>query len=275
MRSMAIRGPEIGDCAICQRRGPLTVDHVPPKGAVRISAVEMTDIINRVSADPKARRAQLSQNGVKFRSLCAHCNNVLLGAGYDLDLIAFTAKVSAILRTSIALPQITSIRGRPHFILRSIVGHLLGAGMAMRPSGPFSEAMAAYVLDPTECMPDELDCYYWPYPYNDQVIIQNASMMEVLGSGQKPILFKLIKFYPLAFLFTWASPAPSRWQLENLCHHRRLAHFDEAEIPLRIHPLPHQLWPEAPQGEAAILYGEDALHARPVYRGVRMRRPQN
>ena len=64
--------------------------------------------------------------------------------------------------------------------------------MTMRLSGPFSQAMAAYVLDPTRRMPDELDRYYWPYPYNDQVIIQNASMMdafwmEVLGSGQAPM----------------------------------------------------------------------------------------
>ncbi len=273
MRSMETRGPEVGVCAICQRRGRLTVDHVPPKGATRISAVAMTDVIGRISAAPKMKRPDFSQNGVKFRSLCATCNNVLLGAGYDKDLIAFTTQVDRVLKTPLVLPATTQIRGRPQAILRSVIGHLLGAGLNLPPLvAPFSKAMAAYFLDPSSPIPKDLDCYYWPYTYNDQVIIQNAAMTEVLGSGQPSIVFKLIKFYPLAFLLTWANSSPSRWGLENLCHHRRLGLHDEADIPLRIRPLPHQLWPEAPQGGTAILYGDDTLHAKPVYRGVNLRK---
>lgn len=272
MRSMETRGPVVGACAICQKRGPLTVDHVPPKGATRISAVEMTDLINRISADPKRGRSTLSQNGVKFRSLCATCNNVFLGAGYDKDLIAFTTQVSEVLKTPIALPHATAIRGRPHAILRSMIGHLLGAGVGMKPTGPFNEAMAAYFLDPSKPMPEELDCYYWPYPYNDQTLIHIAAMTGDLGSGQPPTVFKLIKFYPLAFMLTWENPAPSRWLLENLCHHRRLGFHDEADLFLRTHPLPHQLWPEAPQGNSAIMLGGETLHAKPVYRGVNLRK---
>ena len=272
MRSIETRGPSVGKCAICEKHGPLTVDHVPPKGAIRVSAVEMTSLISRISADPKKERSELSQNGVKFRSLCATCNNVFLGAGYDKDLIAFTTKVGEVLKSPIALPAVTSIRGKPHAILRSVIGHMLGAGVGLKPSGTMGEGMAAYFLDQSMPMPKELDCYYWPYPYNDQVIIHLAALVDSLGAGRPPTVFKLIKFFPLAFLLTWENYDPSRWGLENLCEHRRLGFHDETDLWLRTHPLPHQLWPETPQNTSAVMFGQGTLQAKPVYRGVKLRK---
>jgi hypothetical protein len=272
MRSIETRGPSVGKCSICQKHGDLTVDHVPPKGAIRVSAMEMTRLISRISANPKKERPQLTQNGVKFRSLCATCNNVLLGAGYDKDLIAFTAKVGEVLKSSIALPAVTTIPGKPHGILRSVIGHMLGAGVGLKPSGTMGEAMASYFLDQSKPIPKELDCYYWPYPYNDQVIVHVAALVDNLGAGQPPTVFKLIKFFPLAFLLTWDNQAPKRWQLENLCDHRRLEFHDVANLRLRTQPVPHQLWPETPQNASAVMFGPGTLQAKPVYKGVKIRK---
>jgi hypothetical protein len=252
-----------GACSICGKHGALTVDHIPPKGAIRISAVEMMSLFHRISAEPKAERPAFSQNGVKFRSLCADCNNVCLGVEADPELISLTSHIATLFKSSLVLPATLIVRAKPHTILRSIIGHSLGAGVGLTPAGPFAISLAEYFLDKSKPIPTALDCYYWPYPYNDQVVVHTAALTTTLGSGQKPTVFKLIKFFPLAFMMTWEREEGVTYGLENLCDHRNLGPDDEADIRINIRPLPHQLWPEAPTGNAAILYGEKTLFAKP------------
>lgn len=42
--------------------------------------------------------------GVNYRSVCARCNNVLLGARYDPELIAFTRTVDQVVRDRVSAP---------------------------------------------------------------------------------------------------------------------------------------------------------------------------
>lgn len=78
--SFLVHGPLRGPCSICGSPAQLTVDHVPPKGIARGTAMEMRDLMDRLSVTEVQGKFQLSQDGVKFRSLCPRCNNVRLGA---------------------------------------------------------------------------------------------------------------------------------------------------------------------------------------------------
>jgi len=254
-----VRGPLAGYCAICGALGPLTEDHVPPKKASRLANVQMADLWKRLQAEPEVERPpKYSQNGVKFRSICSTCNNVRLGAECDPALIRFTSEVAAVithLETSpLVLPLALSIKTQPTTVLRSIVGHTLAINGARKPAGEMELALAEFFLDPSRPPDRALDCLYWLYPYNDQVFIQSAVISHALGSGKGGTYFKLLKFYPLAFMLTWKRNDRLHMQLRNLCDHRNVRYEDEAEVAIDTLPPPHQLWPEVPTGHSAVMY---------------------
>lgn len=121
-----IRGPLRGPCSICGTPDNLTLDHVPPKGATRITAVEMRDLTARLSMDGTQGRCELSQDGVKFRSLCRRCNNERLGAETDPELVKLCNHADAVLRSRLVLPPSFAIDVRPMRALRSVVGQGVG-----------------------------------------------------------------------------------------------------------------------------------------------------
>lgn len=68
MRPLTL-GPKTGECNICRSHGTLTEDHIPPKGAIRITQMEMLHLIQVLSAPSSSSKGRLSQDGVKFRTL--------------------------------------------------------------------------------------------------------------------------------------------------------------------------------------------------------------
>lgn len=257
-----IRGPLRGPCAICGTPDNLTLDHVPPKGATRITAVEMRDLTARLSMDGTQGRCELSQDGVKFRSLCRRCNNERLGAETDPELVKLCNHADAVLRSRLVLPSSFAIDVRPMRALRSVVGHLLATESGRQPNGPFERAMAQFFLDTKLPPPRELECFYWPYPYTDQVILRDVGLGR-LGNGT-PLVFKLLKFYPLAFMLTWQRDVAT-WDflMPDLAAFRGLTNDAVASVSIDLRAVPPQRWPEAPLGDCALLMGGKPLHASP------------
>jgi hypothetical protein len=67
------KGPKEGRCNICGEEGKLTEDHTPPKGCIKIKQVELHHIIQHLNAEQPQSKGRISQNGVKYRTLCARC----------------------------------------------------------------------------------------------------------------------------------------------------------------------------------------------------------
>src|SRR5262245_14181286 len=88
----------IGYCNICGTRAPLTEDHVPPRGAGGLSGAELTSLSSYLAVDES--RPKIYQNGIKFPTLCARCNNALLGARFDRALIDVSKQVTNLVRTT-------------------------------------------------------------------------------------------------------------------------------------------------------------------------------
>lgn len=114
----ATRGPKAGHCNICGSHGQLTEDHIPPKGALRITQMEMVHLIQVLSAPGSMSRGRLSQDGVKFRTLCGRCNNDLLGSRYDPELIRLVNSVGTILKSSLQLPPRMNVPVVPQKVMR-------------------------------------------------------------------------------------------------------------------------------------------------------------
>lgn len=258
MRKFITKGATKGVCNICGEYGPLTEDHTPPKGATRITQVEMHHIVTALSAEQAGSRGRISQNGVKFRTLCGRCNNSLLGANYDIAFNDFSQRVASYLKASIMLPQAMRIRGKPQKIARSLIGHLCAMGVDRYQKGPHTEDIRDFFLDPAKPLPDYLDIYYWLYPYNTQVLIRDAGLRNL--NVEDHAVIWLMKFFPLAFLVVWDKPKGYEYtQFPNFANWRNSNIEDEVEMPIGLNVIPHQRWPEAPEQNSFLLYGDAAL----------------
>jgi hypothetical protein len=224
----------------------------------------MMHLVRALGAEMPKKGNALSQNGVKFRSLCQRCNNERLGRDTDPDLIRICNQVHGLLSTKLILPSRLLVPVRPQRLIRAVVGHLLAYGINRVPKGPFEVAMAQYFLDTSMPTPPGMECFYWVYPYTDQVLARDALLTDSRTPDGDNVLFKLVKFYPLAFFCTWNRPATYGFQFDNLCRFGHLGFDEEAEIPVQLGPLPPRRWPETPtERSLAVIHGAESMYAKP------------
>lgn len=258
-RRFITRGPKIGTCNICGIYGDLTEDHTPPKGAVRISQVEMRHLIDILSAE-KPTKGRISQNGMKFRTLCARCNNELLGANYDLAFNRFTQNVNSYLHSKIELPSTMYIKGKPQKIARALFGHLCAVGINRYIETEQSVRMRDWFFNESCPFPDFIEIKYWIYPYQNQILIRDAGLRNL--RVKDIAVFWLMKFYPLGFLVIWNSPEGYDYpQLGSFDKFKNLINDQEVEIPIKLNVIPHERWPETPTDDSFILMGDGAVCA--------------
>ena len=255
------RGQKIGVCNICGTHGPLTYDHIPPKGVSRLSQVAMMSIVDLLSVERPRRSTRFSQNGVKYQTLCKKCNNELLGLRYDPTLITLTKDIRLYLESTLYLPAQMGSKTRPNRLARCVVGHLLAHGVEGHRGGKLLQGLADFFLDESLQLPKELKLYYWVYPYNDQVIIKGAGIsMHYWNSFA---IFMLLKFFPLSFFFVLNEPSSWRVPYSRLDTMLSGGIDDEANMSIAFTGLPPQRWPEAPGDTGIVLYGDGATSAVP------------
>jgi len=113
----------------------LTWDHVPPKSCLNDMPVRFNHFLDGV---PRYNQySKISQNGIRFRTICAHCNNELLGRIYDPALCDFTKNVVAYITETLNTARTVEDRliaiPNRYFdvqinkMVRSICGHILAA----------------------------------------------------------------------------------------------------------------------------------------------------
>lgn len=260
------RGPKVGTCNICGDYGALTEDHTPPKGCLKPTQVQLHHIMQLLAAEPPKTKPRISQNGVKYRTLCHRCNNTLLGRRYDPAFISFVNEIAGFLTSSLKLPNALRVRARPQPIMRALLGHIAAQGVDRYQKGPLTEAIRDYFLDASLPLPDGIRIFYWPYPYRPHVMARDAAFLHI-PTG-KPFAFWLLKFFPVAFLVAWDEPHGVKEPIEPLHIWRHIGFNDELELRLMLKPIPPLYWPEAPTDESVILYGQEALFAKGMHTHV-------
>ena len=68
-------------CNICSKELPLTEDHVPPQCCSNKGNIKFYSLFDK-NLFPNKNPKQ-AQNGIKFKTICAQCNNQRLG--HELD----------------------------------------------------------------------------------------------------------------------------------------------------------------------------------------------
>lgn len=254
---LVTRGAKHGQCNICGDIGPLTEDHTPPKGCARPTSMELQHVTARVDA---AKAIKLKANdGVKYRTLCARCNNLLLGARYDPALIDFVNRVSAYLSSDIALPPTMTVSAQPALVIRAVWGHLAAVGVDRYLKGSDTDALRDYFLDDTQPSPSEMKLYYWLYPYRRQVLIRDAALGDLQQRWQAT--YWAMKFYPMAFAVWYPAKGNATLPMRDLAYYVTPNAADYADVAIDLRPAPHELTLEAPTDAQVILFGQDSIVA--------------
>lgn len=257
------KGDEKGYCNICGQYSKLTLDHIPPRGCVKPTAVELRTLIQYLSEPGK--KPTISQGGLNVLSLCGSCNNKWLGTEYDPELINVSKKVSSIVKSyldlRLSLPEKIPLVVKPQRLIRAVVGHIL-AGKLPIPgqssiSAPFPDALRNYFLDRSSNIPDELNVYYWVYPSNKQIVINPLAIASVIGEGCIAGS-ALLKFFPLAFWLVWDQPASFPINFTSISKDKFKDLDDTYEIILELRKLPSLYYPEVPGEGKIIMYCDDS-----------------
>lgn len=200
-----------GICSICKSDGHLSEDHIPPKSCGNTGKVYYYSFAPNSHNFYKKR---ISQNGIKFRTICSQCNSKL-GALYDKELTLFRECV------------INSINGNPTKVeiypikvIKCIVGHLLAASSFSE--DVISEEMREFYLNNDNSSIKKfaskysLLCFY--YPYKDSIfILKNYFPNEIIGPYRifNSILSSMY-FFPFAFILCEKKKELSTHDILNL-----------------------------------------------------------
>ncbi len=237
---VTVKRGQSGMCNICLTACDLKWDHVPPQGGVDVAPLDQYTILERLAGRSSNPNRVLTQNGVKYRTLCKNCNSNLLGAQYDKTLNNFALGVGRLLKTTLILPASTTFETRPARLLRALFGHLLAAKAQVGHTKP-DEAMRQFVLTPTAALPPELNVFYWIYPYPEVHVIRDVAMPSRYASLAKPAIFSLLKYFPVAYLVTNLKEYEGLPSLSFYCP----VHIDTVvrlPLPLAVVKPPH--WPD-------------------------------
>jgi hypothetical protein len=252
---------QFGQCNICHEERSLSWDHIPPQGGIRVTSVEMQSIFRVMISNNTNFKIQESQNGLKFRTICKQCNE-LLGRMYDPAINDFAIGVGRYLTSSLKFPSVVYYNVKPNLICRGILAHLVAAKIDSHPS-IFDEKVCDFILDESRTIPDDIFIYYWLFPYNFIFVIRDIIMPAIRGNFSGQIFCHLLKYFPIAYL---VGNKPRYEGLLELTQYRKHGLDYEIEIPINLKKAEHPQWPEMPDRGNILVGGQsllDSIMAQP------------
>lgn len=186
-------------CNICKniQDSFLSWDHVPPKGGLDLSAMDIRNYSERYY-NSKSNKGAHSQNGLKFRTLCKSCNS-LLGSRYDDCFNTLMKDVNHIITTKLTLPQKITIETYPTKIIKALLGHLL-ASKTEHCDSQLDIITRKYLFNDEAILDPDVNVYYWLYPYNCTIIQNDIIQMDISRNIK---YYSVLKSFPLGFAISY------------------------------------------------------------------------
>ncbi|WP_223114714.1 hypothetical protein [Pseudomonas syringae] len=237
----------------------MTEDHVFPQGLVSSGQRQVKKILYK--ADPNYRGRQgtfLAQNGFKTSTLCADCNNRVLGADLDPSLITVYKAASVALHTG-RFPVIGSLDLlgiNLNKVSRAVAGHLLALDDMPQARHKMARYLRRFVLHEEVGLDQALRFHMWFYPSMRQGMLKDLNHFE-FGTDHDPMWISAFKTYPLAFAFSTAVQNRS-FQLAgmiDLTLYVKSGATGLFDIRIPTRPVVDFNWPFAPHPNGAILTG--------------------
>lgn len=256
-------------CNLCLKRAPMTEDHLFPQGLVTPGQRRVTKILHKIDPNCRWRRGTfLAQNGVKKATLCADCNNRILGTYLDPSLIALYKSASTALergRFPVIEPiQVVGVNLKK--VARAVAGHLVALDDKPQARNKLTRHLRRFVLNESAALHPTLRFHMWLYPFSRQGMFNDLYHAE-FGTQHDPLWISAFKTYPLAFAFST--------EVQNLNYRLRgvmdLTQFVTTDVSefygLRVttKPIVDSNWPFAPYRNGAILTGDNSSLTTTLY----------
>jgi len=239
-------------CNICKKRKHLSWDHIPPKGGIHLSAVEQETVFSHMTLSKNNRKYSISQNGVKYRTICKECNEKI-GRMFDPVLNGFARDIGNILKSKLILPSVIYCKTKPNLLMRAILAHFLAA-KADIDKVKTDEQIRNFIFNENANITDEINVFYWVYPYANTVIIRDIAMPAVRGKLiGKCGFFNIFKYFPIAYLVCDLKEYES---LNELTLYRNSNPQDIIDIPINLKDVRGPEWPESVADGNIIMVGQ-------------------
>jgi hypothetical protein len=185
-----------GFCRICNQYRTLTEDHIPPEKCFNESPVYVTKPYEMII-----------DKGLKIKSICAECNNKILGGNYDNELKVFVKEIDKYYRLRYAenvLFKNAVIKIDKIKVMRSILGHILSCystqddlkEQVISSVDCYSNRMRAFVNGIENDFYKEIRLVFWLHPYRTIKVVPNVVMTELYNS-ETSLGGALFSFYPI------------------------------------------------------------------------------
>lgn len=213
----------VDNCNICGKVAALTWDHVPPKSITNGICVNANRLFEGVPEDNRC--AAIYKNGVKFRSVCAECNNKLLGTN-DKYYMKFADDIANVINQGSLEHQYIDVNISK--VIKSVLGHFLAAKNSYDDKCIIDKSIREYLLGKNSRPNCKL--YYWIYPYNTINIVRDVALINMNGSVVPSGTISVIACSPVGFILTdYDGEMPGLVNLISL-----LTNNDEACIRLKL-----------------------------------------
>jgi len=194
-------------------------------------------------------KPKISQNGVKYRFICSDCNSKL-GGLYDSVLNDFAISIGRFFKSNLYFPATIKIKTKPKAIIKSILGHLVSAKKEID-NTLLDGKIREYIFNDSAELPDDINIFYWIYPY-DCVVIMRDFIMPAKRNGdfRTSGIFQIIKYFPIAYLVTNLKEYEG---LPELTKYRNCNINDEVEVPIFLKRIEDYNWPEKVEDSNIVL----------------------
>lgn len=249
-----VKRQKFDNCNICLQTKELSWDHVPPKSGIKLSSVEISNIHKILTGHAESQK-EVSQNGVKYRTICKDCNSKL-GSFYDSTLNSLNSTVALYLKSQLQLFPFTYVTTKPVRLIKALLGHLLSAKLTINNS-VFDTKVRECLFDDNAVLPDDIHILYWIYPFDCTIIQRDFYMPAVRGDTSSFISCHVLKYFPLAFLI---SDREDYHGLPSITKYRSLSTDDEIELRINLLRVETLDWPERVDGTNFVAATEETLN---------------
>jgi hypothetical protein len=210
--------------------------------------------MTRVTANDDTIFGRRFPGGIRFRTLCARCNNGL-GALEDRALIDFYERVTKIVESPFRLPALMRVPAKPNLIVRDLLAHMVSANDTGVPS-PFDREARDIFFGKRSLRLGSWNLFYWVYAGEEMFLARSLFLTTWTPRVDVEEMF-ILKAFPLALLFVRKS---AFYGLPNLIQFIRSRDEEEAELPLFVYRREnHPVWPAYTSNTNSIMFGSNAF----------------
>ena len=198
---------QIDRCNICGRLTKLTWDHVPPKAVLYEPNIYANDLFSEAELPSPNNYMAHYQSGIKYRTICADCNNVTLGKNdnaykefIDVIVTQWETTIKAI-RQGIEVPRSITVNVQINRVLRAICGHFLAMKPIYDDKTVVDEYLRTYVQDETLKFEKE-NLFCWFYPYSTIVNARDLAIRGHIAHIHPTGFISVMAAYPLAYILS-------------------------------------------------------------------------